>query len=184
MKRKKMLLGILLGVVLVGILSLLIFLVCPIYSYLAPIIGLPFDYYGEFNRVRHRLEQVSGVQILSYHQHKDITLEDFWFTIQTDRGMKLGLAFFDGNKTYQLFDHADGLAVQMPNSGKCIMYSFSPGGRLETVTGKEIRNAVDVLENFDKIAEVVESDRQKGVPLAAVANITHLYLRLRKCRQG
>lgn len=184
MKRKKMLLGIVLGVVLVGILSLLIFLVCPIYSYLAPIIGLPFDYYGEFNRVRHRLEQVSGVQILSYHQHKDITLEDFWFTIQTDGGMKLGLAFFDGNKTYQLFDHADGLAVQNRDGGNWILYPFGPDERLDAATGKEIRNAVDVLENFDKIAEVAESDRQKGVPMAAVANVTHLYLRLRECRQG
>ena len=155
---------ILLGVALVGMLSLLIFLVCPIYSSLVPNCGFPFGYYGQFNRVKHRLKQIGGIHIYGYHHHKDILLEDFWFFVRTKGGLKLDLQFSHVAKTYELFDHADGLGVMTPDSGKRLLYSFSPGGRLETVTSKEIRNAVDVLENFDKIAEVIDSDRQKGLP--------------------
>lgn len=104
------------------------------------------------------------------------TLEDFWFTIQLDGGMKLGLEFYDGNKTYELFDHADGLAVHNPNSGKLLLYSFDTDGHLEATIGKEIRNAVDVLENFERIAEVLESDRSKGLSETEWKDVPRSYL--------
>ncbi len=169
---------IMLGVVLVGILPPLIFSVCPAYSSFAPNIGLPFGYYGQFNRVKHRLKQVGGIQILKSHQHKDLSLEDFWFVIQTEGDLKLDLQFSHVAKTYELFAHADGLGVMNSNSGKRLLYPFSPGGRLETATGKEIRNAVDVLKNFDKIAEVIESDRQKGLEVGlGWEDVSKSYLR-------
>lgn len=159
-----MLLGIVLGVILIVILCLFLFSICPIYSSFFPNIGLPFGYYGKFNRVQNRLKQVGGIQIYGYHQHKDLSLEDFWFTVQTKGGLTIDLQFSHVAKTYELFEHADGLGVMTPNSGKMLSYPFGPDEHLETAIGKEIRNAVDILENFDKIAEVVESDRQKGVP--------------------
>ena len=155
---------ILLGVMLVVMLCLFIFSICPIYSMFFPNIGLPLGYYRKFNRVKHRLKQVSGIQIYGYHQHKDVSFEDFWFTVQTEGGLKIDLQFSHVAKTYELFDHADGLGVMTPNSGKVLSYPFGPDKHLETAIGKEIRNAVDVLENFDRIAEIVENDRQKGLP--------------------
>ncbi len=143
---------------------------------LSPNFGSPFGYYGEFNKVKYRLWNVSGVKILSYRQHKDLRLEDFWFTIQTDEGIKLDLAFFDHKKTYQLFDHSDGLAVQKPRGRNWILYPFGPDERLESAIGREIRNAVDVLENFGRIAEVIESDRQKRVPMTGWEGVPKSYL--------
>jgi len=167
---------ILLGVMLVVMLCLFLFSICPMYSMFFPNIGLPFGYYGQFNRVKHRLKRVSGIQILSHHQQKDTILEDFWFTVQTKGGLKLGLQFAYVAKTYELFDYADGLAVQMSNSGKLLLYSFDTDGRLEATIGKEIRNAVDVLENFERIAEVLESDRPKGLPETEWKDVPRSYL--------
>jgi len=160
MKRKKMLLGVLLGVMLVGILSLLIFSVCPIYSCFAPNVGLPFGYYGEYNRVRSKLKRVPGIQVVSTHLHKDLTLEDFGFVLQTDNGLRFRLQFFDGKQTYELFRRSGGLFIQ---GHKGSSYSLGPGNRLEESIGQNIRNAADVLRNFDEIAEIVESDSREGI---------------------
>lgn len=141
-------------------------------------IGLPFGYYGEFNRVKWRLQDIGSIKILDHFQHRDLRLEDFGFTLQTNGGMKFHIEFYDGNKTYELFDEAAGLAVKMLGSQSWTLYSFRPGEHLESATGKEIRNAVDVLENFDKIAEVVENDQQKGISEVGWEGVSQSYIRI------
>ena len=116
---------------------------------------------------------------MSFRQHKDFLLEDFWFIIQTEGGLEFDLQFSHVAKTYELFNHADGLAVRNHYERNWILYPFGPNEHLESTIGKEIRNAVDVLENFDKIAEIIESDRQRGVPMAEWGSIPKSYFHIR-----
>jgi hypothetical protein len=167
--------ALLLGVIVGGIILLLVPSMVAI-SFLLPNIGLPFGYYGKFNRVKYRLKHVDGIRILGYHQHKDLSLEDFWFTVQTQKGLAFDLQFSHVAKTHEFFNQADGLAVKNPDSGRWLLYAFGSGERLEVAVGKEIRNAVDVLQRFDKIAEVVEADRRKGVPDARLEDVPKSYL--------
>lgn len=155
---KKLALAALISVVTLGIFCLLLCWWCGRWN-----LDLPFGYYGEFNRVKSELKRVPEVQIVSTGMHKDLSLEDFWFGVQTESGLNLSLEFWDHHKTDELFEHADGLLVQNPGSGKRLHYVLASGERLETSTGQEIRNAVDVLKNFDKIAAVIDADRHKGL---------------------
>jgi hypothetical protein len=153
---------------------------CPLLSYnIFPYnIGLPYGYFGNFNRVKHRLKQVSGIRILGYHQHRDLSIEDFWFTVQTEKGLTFDLQFAGGHRADEIFDQADGLAVKDPDSGSYLLYPFGSGERLEVAVGKEMRSAVDVLKSFEKIAEVVEADRQKAVSEARLEDVPGRYLRI------
>jgi hypothetical protein len=45
--------------------------------------GWHWGYYGEFNRVKHALQKIEGLQILNEYSNKDITLEEFGFTVKT-----------------------------------------------------------------------------------------------------
>lgn len=98
------------------------FSVFPVLSSLMPNVGLPFGYYGQFNRVHHRLRQIDALEIVDYHQHKDIMLEDFWFVLQTENGLRFDLQFSHVARTLPLFDQAEGLAVQ-GQSGQWLLYS-------------------------------------------------------------
>ncbi len=43
--------------------------------------GGEFGYYEHFNRVKHVMEEMPNVTIIDHWQHKDISLEDFGFTL-------------------------------------------------------------------------------------------------------
>lgn len=43
-----------------------------------------------------------------------------------------------------------------------LVYTFGPSESLEQTIGQEIRNATYVMKIFDKIAEVIETDRANG----------------------
>lgn len=162
MKIRKLLTILLLAVVLiVAILAWSLFWSLFVFSWLSPNnVGLPFGYYGEYNRVRSKLKQVSGIQVVSTHLHKDLWLEDFGFVLQTDKGLRFRLQFFDGKQTYELFKRSGGVFIQ---GHKGSSYSLGPGNRLEESVGQNIRNASDVLRNFDEIVEIVESDNREGI---------------------
>ncbi|MHC4462841.1 MAG: hypothetical protein ACYS6W_03810 [Planctomycetota bacterium] len=163
MKRKKILSGILLGVVLVGILCLFIFSAFFIVFGSSLNIGLPFGYYGKYNRVKYKLKSFPDIHIVGRYCHRDITLEDFGFVVKTKGGLHVMLDFTSDRKTDELFKRADGLLVQSGRFGKGLVYTFGSGERLEQAIGQEIRSATDVLKHFDKIAEIIETDRLNGV---------------------
>jgi len=149
-------------IVVVGILTLLVLAVnSSIWGSLLPNLGLPFGYYGQFNRVMYKLGRIPDVRIVTTYLNEDLSLEDFGILVQTKSGLQLRLQFSEGREN-QLFKHADGLLVVDSTWGKGLRYLLGPDGRLEAATGREIRNAVDVLENFDKIAAVIEADRRDG----------------------
>jgi hypothetical protein len=58
-----------------------------------PNVGLPFGYYGKFNRIQRALNACSGVKVIDSWQHRDLILEDFGFTIQEPSGRPLELEF-------------------------------------------------------------------------------------------
>jgi len=43
-----------------------------------------FGYYGQYNRVKHVIESTPNVRIVARWRHKDLTLEDFGFTLLRD----------------------------------------------------------------------------------------------------
>jgi hypothetical protein len=58
-----------------------------------PNIGLPFGYYGKFNRIQGVLNACSAIKVIDSWQHRDLSLEDFGFTIQEPSGKPLELEF-------------------------------------------------------------------------------------------
>ncbi len=60
-----------------------------------PDLGLESGYYGQFNRVKHVIEDMSGVTIVDHWQHKDVSLEDFGFTLRLSDGSEVNVEFLD-----------------------------------------------------------------------------------------
>ena len=48
--------------------------------------GWECGYYGQYNRVRHVIEDMPNVRIVRDMQHHDITLEDFGFLLEANDG--------------------------------------------------------------------------------------------------
>lgn len=62
--------------------------------------GFESGYYGQFNRVKHVLEEMQNIQITNYWQHHDVTLEDFGFYIRVNDDQSLRIDF--GENTEQM----------------------------------------------------------------------------------
>ena len=124
-------------------------------------IGLPFGYYGRLNRVISRIKDIPNTRVVRTWVHKDTSIEDFGFLVQTQSGLQFRLQFAEAHtrRTYELFDQADDLLV-FAESGQ--RYSLGAENRLEEEIGQPIRNASDVIRHFDRIAEIIVSDREKG----------------------
>jgi len=156
-KKMKILLGVVLGVLL----SLFAYSACPILSGRANI-GLPFGYYGQHNRVKNKLRSISNVNIVGGYCHRDMSLEDFGFVVQTKSGLHAMLDFSNYREAAGLFTQAEGMLVQSKPSTKGLVYKFGHGEKLEQTIDQKIRNATDAMKNFDRIAEVIETDRANG----------------------
>ncbi len=63
--------------------------------------GWEFGYYGQFNRVKHVIEDMPGVTIIDHWQHKDISLEDFGFTLMVDGNRQVGVTFSENSPQMQ-----------------------------------------------------------------------------------
>ncbi len=59
--------------------------------------GWTIGYYGKFNRVRNVTEHMPDVQIIDTWQHRDVTLEDFGFTIRSDSGRTAEVNFMENS---------------------------------------------------------------------------------------
>ena len=60
---------------------------------IAPNVGLPFGYYGEFNRVLSHLEDDPGLKVTQTRLHRDRTLEDFYISVRTQDHREMILQF-------------------------------------------------------------------------------------------
>ena len=60
-----------------------------------PDVGAESGYYGQFNRVKHVIEEMPDIAIVDHWQHKDITLEDFGFTLRLPDGKEVDINFYD-----------------------------------------------------------------------------------------
>ena len=58
-----------------------------------PNLGLPFGYYGKFNQVLGQIEGNPELEVIRTTLHQDITLEDFYITVQTQDGREVRLRF-------------------------------------------------------------------------------------------
>ena len=90
MKRKKRLWLFL--ATLVASLSILFFLAVDFYG-IGPNLGLPFGYYGRFNRILARIEANPELEVRRVDLHRDITLEDFYITVRTPTDWDVRLRF-------------------------------------------------------------------------------------------
>lgn len=61
-----------------------------------PDVGSEFGYYGQFNRVKHVIEDMPDVRIVDHWKHRDVTLEDFGFTVLVDESRRADIQFWDG----------------------------------------------------------------------------------------
>ena len=59
--------------------------------------NLPIGYYGKQNRILTALERCQGVHVKSVVSHTDLSLEDFWVTVRTERGEEIDLSFENAN---------------------------------------------------------------------------------------
>ena len=60
-------------------------------------VGLPFGYFGKFNRIRAAIESRGDAQIVGVRMHRDLRLEDFWIAVHTTDGRELELEFKDAS---------------------------------------------------------------------------------------
>ena len=54
---------------------------------IGPNLGLPFGYYGQFNRVLARVEANPELEVIQTKLHRDLALEDFYITVRTQDDM-------------------------------------------------------------------------------------------------
>ena len=60
-----------------------------------PDVGAESGYYGQFNRVKHVIEDMPDVQIVDSWKHRDVTLEDFGFTLFVGGCRRVDIRFYD-----------------------------------------------------------------------------------------
>ena len=90
MKRKRNLwLGL---ATLVASLSILFFLAVDLIG-IGPNLGLPFGYYGQFNRILARIEANPELEVIRTTLHRDMALEDFYITVRTQDEREVRLRF-------------------------------------------------------------------------------------------
>ena len=73
-----------------SLLAVLLFVACDFLG-IGPNIGLPFGYYGRFNRVLARIQASPDIVVVRTNLHRDLELEDFYITVRTldDREVRL-----------------------------------------------------------------------------------------------
>lgn len=59
--------------------------------------GWESGYYGQFNRVKHVIDAMPRVQITNSWMHKDISLEDFGFSLLVNGTDPVHLTFWEGS---------------------------------------------------------------------------------------
>ena len=69
--------------------------------------GWTIGYYGKFNRVRNVIEHMPDVRIIDTWQHRDVTLEDFGFTIRSDSGQTIKVNFLENSPQMKMNDPKD-----------------------------------------------------------------------------
>ena len=60
---------------------------------IGPNLGLPFGYYGKFNRVLAHVEANPELEVLRTTLHRDRALEDFYITVRTEDEREVRLRF-------------------------------------------------------------------------------------------
>lgn len=60
---------------------------------IGPNLGLPFGYFGRFNRVLARIQASPDVEVLRTTLHRDMALEDFYITVRTQDEGEVLLCF-------------------------------------------------------------------------------------------
>lgn len=70
---------------------------------IGPNLGLPFGYYGKFNRVLAHIEADTELEAVRTTLHQDTTLEDFYITVRTQDERDVRLRFM-GAHTRPLSD--------------------------------------------------------------------------------
>ena len=60
---------------------------------IGPNLGLPFGYYGKFNRVLARVEANPELEVIRTTLHRDMALEDFYITVRTQDEREVRLRF-------------------------------------------------------------------------------------------
>lgn len=63
-----------------------------------PNLGLPFGYYGKFNRVLSHVEANPDLEVVQTTLHRDLSLEDFYITVRTQDGHEVRLQFEEAHK--------------------------------------------------------------------------------------
>ena len=58
-----------------------------------PNLGLPFGYYGRFNRILARIEANPELEVVRTTLHRDTALEDFYITVRTQDEREVRLRF-------------------------------------------------------------------------------------------
>ena len=88
-RKRKLWLGL---ATLVASLSILFFLAVEVIG-IGPNIGLPFGYYGRFNRILARIQASPDIEVIRTTLHRDQSLEDFYITVRTQDEREVRLRF-------------------------------------------------------------------------------------------
>ncbi|WP_299490669.1 hypothetical protein [Acaryochloris sp. IP29b_bin.137] len=90
------------GATTISILGIWLYVFAPI---TAP--WVEFGYYGKFNQVRRIIQETPNLTIIDQWQHRDITLEDFGFTVRRPDGSTVQINFYERSEQMKLSSDDD-----------------------------------------------------------------------------
>ena len=88
-RKRKLWLGL---ATLVASLSILFFLAVEVIG-IGPNLGLPFGYYGRFNRILARIQASPDIEVIRTTLHREQSREDFYITVRTQDEREVRLRF-------------------------------------------------------------------------------------------
>lgn len=94
-KKHKKVLGIALG--LTATMAGLVFVAADQIG-IGPNLGLPFGYYGRFNRILSRIEANPKLEVTEVRLHRDTTLEDFYIVVRNEDTEEVELTFWGADE--------------------------------------------------------------------------------------
>jgi hypothetical protein len=145
---------ILLGVPLVFVLLLSVW-------FLTPNLGLPFGYYGRFNRTVAAIDNVPGLTVLSARGHEDVFLEEIDVTAQLATGESVRIFLPQDVQLRSAYGLVictmDGAPMASTDEWSGIMVTLGPRGTLAQATDGKVTSVVELLGQIDLVRQWIEA---------------------------
>lgn len=149
------------GGILIAVVALLLGLIASTYRTIR-------QSHQDYDEVKACLEQ-HQFRLEDSWQHEDLYLEDFGWLFRLPDGTKLGIEVYDGNKTRDCDDLAQGIQLIFNHSSNGGNYlPFDHPALVEALDGEHIRTMDDLLDHLDWLAEWAQTHPEALMPQSEI----------------